>query len=103
VSYEPDRVVIDATLNRPGVVVLGDNWFPGWKAEVDGKTVPVERVDYTLRGTVVGPGRHRIEYSYRPASWRIGWIISLLALLSLAGAIAIQARRARAGSPTPAR
>ena len=57
--YEPDRVTIDANLTRPGVVVLGDNWYPGWKAKVDGQPVDVERVDYVLRGTVAGRGHHR--------------------------------------------
>ena len=55
VSYEPDEVAIDARLTRAGVVVLGDNWFPGWKAEVDGEPVEVERVDYVLRGAGRGP------------------------------------------------
>jgi hypothetical protein len=93
-GYEPDRVAIDANLTRPGVVVLGDNWYPGWKAKVDGRPVDVERVDYVMRGTSVGRGHHRIEYSYEPVSWRIGWIISLLSLLGLAGAVVIERRRA---------
>jgi hypothetical protein len=93
VTYEPDRVTIDANLTRPGVVVLGDNWYPGWKAKVDGKDVDVERVDYVLRGTVAGTGHHRVEYRYQPASWRIGWIVSLLSALALAGAVAITRRR----------
>jgi hypothetical protein len=96
-SYEPDRVTIDARLDRRGVVVLGDNWFPGWKAKVDGRAVDVERVDYVLRGTVVDRGRHRVEYRYQPASWRIGWIVSLLTLLALAGALV--ARRGGAAAP----
>jgi uncharacterized membrane protein YfhO len=93
VRYEPDRVTIDANLTRPGVVVLGDNWYPGWKAKVDGHSVDVDRVDYVLRGTVAGAGRHRIEYSYAPASWSIGWIVSLLSLLALAGGVALERRR----------
>jgi hypothetical protein len=96
VSYEPDRVTIDARLTRRGVVVLGDNWFPGWKATVDGRPAEVERVDYVLRGTVVDRGRHRVVYSYEPASWRIGWIVSLLALAALAGAVLFGRRRAPA-------
>jgi hypothetical protein len=87
VRYEPDRVTIDANLTRRGIVVLGDNWFPGWKATVDGKDADVERVDYVLRGTVADAGRHRIEYRYEPSSWRIGWIVSLLALVLLLAAI----------------
>jgi hypothetical protein len=93
VRYEPDRVTIDANLTRPGIVVLGDNWYPGWKAKVDGRSVDVDRVDYVLRGTVAGRGHHRIEYSYAPASWRIGWIISLLSLLALVAAVALERRR----------
>jgi hypothetical protein len=93
VTYEPDRVTIDANLTRPGVVVLGDNWYPGWKAKMDGKSVDVERVDYVLRGTVAGAGHHRIEYRYQPASWRIGWIVSLLSALALAGAVVATQRR----------
>lgn len=103
ISYEPDRVTIDASLTRPGVVVLGDNWFPGWKAKVDGKPADVERVDYVLRGVAAARGRHRVEFYYRPASWRIGWILSLLSLLALAGAIAIQSRRARTAPSAPTR
>jgi uncharacterized membrane protein YfhO len=86
-------VTIDANLTRPGIVVLGDNWYPGWKAKVDGRSVDVDRVDYVLRGTVAGRGHHRIEYSYAPASWRIGWIISLLSLLALVAAVALERRR----------
>ena len=41
----------------------------------------------------MGRGHHRIEYSYEPVSWRIGWIISLLSLLGLAGAVVIERRR----------
>jgi hypothetical protein len=93
VRYEPDHVRIDADLTKPGIVVLGDNWYPGWKATVDGKDVDVERVDYVMRGTVASAGRHVIDYRYQPSSWRIGWIVSLLALLSLATAVVLERRR----------
>jgi hypothetical protein len=103
VSYEPDRVVVDASLSRRGVVVLGDNWFPGWRATVDGKPVDVERVDYVLRGTVVDAGRHRVEYVYEPASWRIGWLLTLAGLLALAAALLLSRRRGGgAGRRAPA-
>jgi hypothetical protein len=100
VSYKPDRVTIDAQLSRPGLIVLGDNWYPGWKAKLDGKPAATERVDYTLRGTPAGPGHHRLEYHYQPASWRIGWILSLLTLAALATALLLGRRRRRAGPGT---
>jgi Bacterial membrane protein YfhO len=81
-SYEPNRVVVAASASRPSTVVLSDIWFPGWKATVDGKSAEVERVDYLLRGVRVGPGAHRVVFSYRPGSWRIAWIITLIASVS---------------------
>ena len=82
--------------------MLGDNWFPGWKAKVDGRPVDVERVDYVLRGTVAGRGHHRIEYRYQPASWRIGWIISLLSLAGAGGrAVVLEAAAERVMRPPP--
>ncbi len=92
-SYDPDRVVVNARLAQPGVVVLGDNWFPGWKAKVDGRSASVERVDYVLRGVAVGPGRHRVEFTYEPAGWRIGWIVSLLSGAALAAGVGISRLR----------
>jgi MYXO-CTERM domain-containing protein len=95
VTYKPERVVVRATSSGQGLLVLGDNWFPGWKAKLDGKSVPVERVDYTYRGVRVGPGAHTVEFSYEPASWTIGWITSLLSLVALGALVAVGLRRRR--------
>ncbi|MGH2948236.1 MAG: YfhO family protein [Solirubrobacteraceae bacterium] len=83
VRYEPDRVEAEASATSRALVVLSDVHFPGWKATVDGRDAPVERVDYLLRGVPVGAGEHSIVLEYRPLSWRIGWIVSLLAALTL--------------------
>ena len=99
-SYEPDRVVLAASATRPATVVLSDLWFPGWKATVDGASVDVDRVDYLLRGVRVGPGTHRIVFSYRPVPWKIGVLVSGLALLALLATVAIVlVRRRRAAQP----
>jgi hypothetical protein len=95
VRYEPERVVIDATARRPSELVLTDLHYPGWKATIDGRPADVHRVDYLLRGTSLPEGRHRVEFRYEPTSWRIGWIVSLLALAGLIAVLALEGRRAR--------
>ena len=85
--YEPDRVDLTARSRGDGIAVLSDVPYPGWKATVDGREVPIHRVDYLLRGVAVGDGEHRIVMTYEPWSWRIGWIVTLLAALALLGAI----------------
>ena len=92
-SYGDERAVARVEADRSALLVLTDTWFPGWKARVDGRSAPIERVDYLLRGVRVPPGSHTVEFSYEPASWRAGWIVSLLALIAIVGAALIGWRR----------
>jgi hypothetical protein len=87
-TYDGDRVVVRTNATRSALLVLTDAWAPGWKATVDGRDTPVRRADFLLRGVPVPAGAHRVEFSYEPASWRAGWIISLVTLLGLLAAIA---------------
>jgi uncharacterized membrane protein YfhO len=102
VAYERERVVIRSRSDRAGLLVLADTYYPGWKAEVDGEEVPVERVDYLLRGVPVPAGAHTVVFRYEPLSWTIGWVVSLLALLGLAVALVAGGRRRRATAPPAA-
>src|SRR5205814_661064 len=67
-----ERVVVRAGADRLGLLVLPDSYFAGWKAKVDGRDAPVERVDYMFRGVRLTPGAHEVEFRYEPASFRIG-------------------------------
>ena len=54
---------------------------------MDGRSVPIQRVDYVLRGVALGPGEHTVVFSYAPASWTIGLIVTGLCLLGVLGAV----------------
>jgi hypothetical protein len=95
VRTDSERVVASATASRRSLLVLTDVHYPGWKARVDGKPAPIERVDYLLRGVAVPPGRHEVEFRYEPLSWRIGWIVSAISLAALAAVAAVGVRRRR--------
>lgn len=92
-SYGPERVTLRARAARPSLLVLSDLHYPGWKATLDGRDVPIERTNYVMRGVSLPPGEHRVEFRYEPLSWRIGWIVSLLGLLALAAIVALGVRR----------
>jgi hypothetical protein len=92
-AYGRDEATIEVDARRSSLVVLTDVWFPGWKASVDGREVDVERVDYLLRGVPVPAGAHTVELWYEPASWRVGWIVSLLALAGVAVLTVLGLRR----------
>lgn len=81
-----NRVAISATLICPGMVILTDTFYPGWRAKLDGNTVAIVEADGVFRGVAVPAGRHVIEMQYRPASVIGGGLLSLLAALTAAAA-----------------
>ena len=88
----PDDVTVLANLEKPGWLVLRDNWFPGWKAEVDGAPARILHADCAFRAVALPAGSHRVVFHYRPGSlyWGIG--VSLVAL-AVAGGIAFRRKR----------
>ena len=95
VRYEPEQVEIDATSRGAGLLVLSDLHYPGWKAEVDGHEVDIERVDYLLRGVPLEDGKHRVEFRYEPATWRVASILTIAGLAALLALVAVGLRRRR--------
>jgi hypothetical protein len=82
-SYEPDRVVVQATLDRPGFLVLADNFHPDWKALDNGKPVNVLCADQTLQAVFLESGSHRVEFQFRSKYFKLGSRLTLLACLVL--------------------
>ena len=79
--HAPDanRVTIDAVSHGPGLLVVADTAYPGWRATVDGVATPVVIVNGAMRGVYVGDGRHRVEMWYDCALLRVGAWIGLAA------------------------
>ncbi len=81
VSRTSNSVEIEADLGCDGRVVEGDPWFPGWRAWVDGKRVPIQEYAGVVRALPVAAGHHRIEFHYRPGSVYWGAGLSALGVL----------------------
>ncbi|HYP48496.1 MAG TPA: YfhO family protein, partial [Thermoleophilaceae bacterium] len=92
-SYGRERAVVSTSARRRSLLVLTDAHYPGWKARVDGRSAKIERVNYMLRGVSLPAGSHRVEFTYEPSSWRVGWIVSLLSLIALVVLVVIGLRR----------
>ena len=74
---------MEADMETPGLVVLADQWHPGWKATADGQPTPVYRVNHAIRGIAVPRGKTTIVMRYDPQSFRSGRLVSLLAVALL--------------------
>ena len=84
----PNRVSIDATMACRGLVILNDQYFPGWHAYVDEKEAPIIDAYGLVRGVPVDAGNHTVEFRYRPASVMWGAMLTLFgSLIALTAAV----------------
>lgn len=82
-KHEPNRLDIHTASSGPGILVVSENYFPGWRVYVDGQPAQLLRVNYNLRGVLLPQGEHAVSFVYRPWSVLIGVIVSLLTLAVL--------------------
>ena len=94
--YDFNEAELMVVTQAPGLFVLADQYDPDWQAAVDGKPATIHRVNYLMRGVLVEPGAHRIQFRYEPRALRTGIRISgasLLVTVLIAGAGLFQRRR----------
>jgi hypothetical protein len=95
VASEPDRVIVRTRTTAPALLVLADNYYPGWKATVGDQPATVHRVNHTFRGVEVPAGDHEVVFRFRPAPFYAGAWISLLSTLALVGLVGAGLMRQR--------
>ncbi len=99
IEREPDRLLLDVNAAAPALLVIADNWFPAWKAWVDGAQSEVLRADHTLRAVPIPEGSHRVELRYSSSLLSASLVASILSALFLALVAGIGF--ARRGAPPP--
>jgi hypothetical protein len=84
ITYGIDHMKFSVQSHGRALLVLSENNYPGWYATVNGRPAAIHEVDGGLRGVVVPDGVSTVALAYTPWSIRIGAILSVFALLSLA-------------------
>ena len=87
-----DAGAIDLTLGGAApagsALIVSENFYPGWQATVDGKSVPVSRADYTLMGIELPANAKQVSLRFVSAPYERGKSITLIALLLVVIAMA---------------
>ena len=79
ISYAPNRLSYKSSSKQNGMVVFSEIYYPkGWLAYIDGQLVNHFPVNYILRGLLVPSGEHEIVFEFKPKSFFISSIISLI-------------------------
>jgi hypothetical protein len=100
VSYEPRRVSVEVVLENPGLLVLSDVYYPGWRALADGQGSKIYPADYLFRAVYLDSGQHKVEFVYDPLSYKAGLWLSLGTLLCMLVYVLVHRVRQARAKPT---
>ena len=84
-DYQSNKVKIQADLNRNSWLILTDTYYPGWQVYINGKRDEIYRANYALRAVYLNKGIHKINFIYKPATFKIGLYFTLFILFVLFG------------------
>ncbi len=86
--WEPGRmtVALDGSDTRTTYLLVAENWYPDWRATIDGQPVATYRANFAMLGVALPPGAKEVQLTFDMASYHTGRLITLLCLL---GALAL--------------
>ncbi len=80
---EEDRLQFQVETPASAYFVLTDSFYPGWKAKIDGQETEIVVANYAFRAIAIPAGKHLIEFSFKPISFYLGALITLLTLIAM--------------------
>ncbi len=84
--YGSNRIVLTLAATAPALLVLSENWYPGWQATVNGVPADILQANGALRAVPVPSGTVAVVLRFAPISWRlglVGWGLGCCLLLLL--------------------
>ncbi len=88
-SFDNDKIIYSSNSTGNNAAIFSEVYYKDWKAYIDGREVPIFRANYVLRGIVVPPGVHTIEFRFEPSAYFTGRTISTVSTWLLMALVAL--------------
>ncbi len=88
-----DEIVVTARNDEPGVLRVLETFDEGWRAELNGRPVPIIAADDTFLGVVLPAGQNIVRFTYHTPGTRAGLVISATGLAAFACVLLVAPRR----------
>ncbi|MCJ7577600.1 MAG: YfhO family protein, partial [candidate division Zixibacteria bacterium] len=73
-----NRFKVDVEMQQDGFLLLSENYYPAWKASVDGKETKIYRADYLFRAVYLDKGKHEVKFVFDSVPYKVGKTSTLL-------------------------
>ncbi|MDZ4859857.1 MAG: hypothetical protein SGI88_12840 [Candidatus Hydrogenedentes bacterium] len=91
-AHVTDHTTLTATIaveaKEDCALIFAEQWFPGWKAYIDGQETELWPAYYCMRGVLVPEGAHVVQFRYEPLSLALGLGLSV-AVLVVSGIVSL--------------
>ena len=94
--FESNSLLLDVESKEDGLLVLAEAWYPGWKAQINGKICDAIPVNGWMRAFPVPAGKHTIAVYFRQNYLSAGAAITLISVIAL---VLVLARNSPARRP----
>jgi uncharacterized membrane protein YfhO len=78
-----------------GFLFLSEAYYPGWRAQIDGRAARLVPADIAFQGVWVPSGQHDVVFSYNPTIFAMGAALSIAASAALILALVVSRRFAK--------
>lgn len=83
ITETPAEMVFNIKAERNSDLVVLDTWYPGWKAEVDNKSVVINKFEQVYKSINIPQGNHNVHLYFYPDSFVLGFIITSVFFISI--------------------
>jgi hypothetical protein len=90
---KPGYYEIEAENDADAYLVLSEAWYPGWRAEVDGRAVDVLPANHLIQTIRLPAGKHVVRFHYHSRFLGLGFAVAALAVFFPVGLLVRRHRR----------
>ena len=78
--YSPNRIKMEVTASKDGLLIIKNQYYPAWKVDVDKRTGKIYNVDYCFMGIPVKAGTHELDIYYGLSGFYAGLLLTIAGL-----------------------
>lgn len=81
INYTPNKVSLIVQTNKESILLMLDQYYKGWKVNVNNNCSQLLKVDGIFRGVKIEKGKNRVIFSFSPKLQFVSLLISIMGIL----------------------